>query len=127
MLSKTIKVLFVGLALVMSSSVFAQTKVLPVKKQNPDRSEFLENELNLTSEQIQSFNTYFAEYSEALKKVRMEKTSDRSVKTDQMALAKEDYYKKLSGLLSKEQLAKYLAVYDGSSKSTNRIQKVDYD
>ena len=125
MLSKTLKVLFIGLALLISNSFFAQSQENVEKQQNPDRNEFIQKELNLNNDQIQSFNAYFDEYTEALKKLRMDRSLEPTTKSEKMSAAKKDYYKNLKSILSKKQFSKYLTAYDGSSKSTNRNRKVE--
>jgi hypothetical protein len=125
MLSKSLKILIVGLALVISNSSFAQSQGSQVKKQNPDRTEFLKKELNLNTNQIQSLDIFFAEYTKALKDIRLNRNLDKTSRSDQMVTVKEDYYKSIKSVLTEEQFSKYLEAYDGSSKSTDRNRKVE--
>ena len=116
MLSKSLKVLLLGLGLIMSNAVFGQSSEVQVKQQNPDRSEFIANELKLDDQKTSDFNKYFDVYTEALKAIRLDKTIDREAKATKYQKAKDAYYHSLKTILSKDQFLKYLSVFDASKK-----------
>ena len=118
MLSKFLKFLFIGLALMITNSSFAQTQDRTEKKSNPEHNEFLKKDLNLNDEEILLFIDYFNEYTKDLKAARLDQSLDRSAKKSKMADAKVKYYDNLKSFLTEKQFSKYLNAFDGSSKAT---------
>lgn len=123
MLSKSFKVLFIGLGLIMSTAIYGQSSDAKVKHQNPDHSAFIANELKLDDQKLSDFNSHFDTYSKNLKAIRLDKSLDREAKLEKYQAAKDTYYKSIQTILSKEQFLKYLSVFDGSTKPSREDRK----
>lgn len=104
----------------VTTATFAQAQQQDHKKDRTEWEQKVKTELNLTAEQIVSFDAISKEYNDKIDALLSDTTMDKDAQKQQKMALKDEKNAKINGILTAEQQTKYKELVDKKKEETEK-------